>query len=178
VDELLGVVAEIVRSAPFWGFVGVLAGGLITGIVTIRAESIRADKVAALDSAKRQDDRQLKRDDIQRQTLLDLQEAVGAWMRVQMQIEHADVIAIRETGRFGRHGDELGAAQLSSTQRLVYLTERVKDDALRERLNNLRTLGMPFAPKDEAEVVAASRRLTTAGAATMEHLGSVLRTYL
>ncbi len=56
-------------------FLGVLIGGLITGVVTIGAELIRGRREAGLDSAKRSDDRRLGRDAFQRAQLLELQEA-------------------------------------------------------------------------------------------------------
>jgi hypothetical protein len=65
-------------DAAVWGFIGVVTGGLITGIVTVISERMRADKEAALDSAKRQDDRRIGSDAFQRQTLLALQEALVA----------------------------------------------------------------------------------------------------
>ena len=64
-------------DAAIWGFIGVVVGGLITGLVSIRLETIRADKEAAFDSAKRSDDRQLGRDAFTRDTLLNLQDAFG-----------------------------------------------------------------------------------------------------
>jgi hypothetical protein len=63
-----------------WGLIGAIVGGLITGFVTLGVELIRANKAAALDSATRRDDRQLGRDQFQRETLLELQRVVTEYM--------------------------------------------------------------------------------------------------
>jgi len=67
-------------DGAIWGFVGVIVGGVITGLATLGVELIRANKAASLDSAKRQDDRQFRRDKFQRKTLLVLQHAVTEYM--------------------------------------------------------------------------------------------------
>lgn len=68
-------------DAATWGFAGVIVGGLTTGLVTLGVELIRAYKTASLDSAKRQDDRQLGRHAFQREWLVALQDAIHTlWM--------------------------------------------------------------------------------------------------
>ncbi len=67
-------------DGAIWGFVGVIVGGIITGLVTLGVELIRSGKETSLDSAKRQDDRQLGRDQFQRETLLELQRSIDEFM--------------------------------------------------------------------------------------------------
>jgi hypothetical protein len=62
-------------DAAVWGVIGVIVGGLITGLVSVGAEWLRGKQAADLDGIKRTDDRRIKLDDIQRATLL---EATGA----------------------------------------------------------------------------------------------------
>ena len=91
--------AWTVRSGHSWG----LWSADITGAVTIWAESIRADKAATLDSAKRQDDRQLGRDHFQRETLLLVQEVLADFMRAEGRAQVADVTSIRATGDLSQY---------------------------------------------------------------------------
>jgi hypothetical protein len=66
----------------WWGFVGVVIGSVITGIVAIGGQLLRGRQDADLDGQKRTNDRQIERDRTQRDTLLELQQALGAWLRV------------------------------------------------------------------------------------------------
>ncbi len=93
-----------------WGFVGVIVGGIITGLVTLGVELIRSGKETSLDSAKRQDDRQLGRDAFQREWLVALQDAIQAlWM-------------IREHG---------SPAELDALLAIAKIQSRISDDEVR-----------------------------------------------
>lgn len=107
-----------------WGFVGVIVGGLITGLVTIWAEKIRADKVAALDSAKRQDDRRLSRDNFQRETLLALQDAIG----------DVNAMMVRYRVRLEGHAPAADTPALyqAATGNVITLRSRIGDEQIRE----------------------------------------------
>ena len=107
-----------------WGFVGVIVGGLITGLVTVWAEKIRAEKVAALDSAKRQDDRRLSRDNFQRETLLALQDAVG----------DVNAMMVRYRVRLDGHAPDADTSDLYriATGKVITLRSRIGDEQIRD----------------------------------------------
>jgi hypothetical protein len=150
-------------DAAVWGFVGVVVGGLITGLVTIRAESIRADKEASLDSAKRQDDRRLSLDHFQRETLLELQEALHDAARATSRIFMAHIAAEKEQGQWVwiKVGDDLSEFDRASRQRLQTLKTRVADDEVRATVDALVSSQLAMfnasnaTAADEASLVAA-----------------------
>jgi hypothetical protein len=86
--------------AAVFGFIGVVTGGIVTGYFTIRAERIRADKEAALDSAKRQDDRVVGRDNFQRETLLALQETASDLVALAAKVNGSDESSFAKTGKW------------------------------------------------------------------------------
>jgi hypothetical protein len=169
-----------------WAFIGVVIGGLVTGGVTLWAAKIQTDGGSRLDSAKRQDDRQLHRDNIQRETLLELQPRLAEWLRAMALGFMADRKALRTSGALGRRGDELSAAELETTRKLMYLTERVKDEELRAALTALRSdvaghqvqHSMRDAHVTEATIVAAENEMAFQAQAVSVQLGEVLRRYL
>ena len=125
-----------------WGFIGVIVGGLITGMVTLGVELIRANKAASLDSAKRQDDRQFGRDQFQRETLLELQGAIEDLMLALGQIVKGG-----PGSEFARTGLPVGR-----------LGSRVDDDLVRMAAENLIELGAAIVRGeggfDEAVVIS------------------------
>ena len=65
-------------DAAVWGFIGVVVGGAIAGLVSLGAEVIRTNREAMLDSTRRQDDRQIERERFERATLIGMQDAAHA----------------------------------------------------------------------------------------------------
>ena len=166
-------------DAAIWGFIGVLAGALITGIVTIRAEQIRADKDAALDSAKRQDDRRLGRDNFQRETLLRLQDAINAVARSSVQIHHHEVTAKGSSGvwRGGLLPPDIDAAAQQASLLLSTLRSRVADHDLRSMADQLlATSSVVGLTKVEAEADAALLDATKIARAMLDRSGELIRT--
>lgn len=156
----------------------VLLGAIIAGAVSIGGEILRGRQDSNLDGSRRTNDRKIERDRIQRDTLIELQVALIEWLRVQALTSMSDIRAIRTTGTYGVHGDDLAAGQLATARHLAYLTQRVKDDVLRESLERLRAMTPPALPRSEAEARAAMDALTFASGPVQDQLGEVLRTYL
>ncbi len=154
-------------DAAVWGFVGVVIGGLITGLVSIRLEGIRADKAAALDSAKRQDDRRLGRDNFQRETLLDLQDAANALQRALFLIHMHDVRTSKATGTWGGTpvGEEIAEAENQAHLKIATMRSRIADDEIRALCETLiKAAGTIISTTDEAEAdhaLHASMQTTT-----------------
>jgi hypothetical protein len=156
-------------DSAVWGFLGVVIGGVVTGAITIWAQLLRGRQEAELDSAKRTDDRRAGREGFQQANLLELQIALDEWVGIELgRLE--DTIA-------GERVPDPGArAADAPTRRLAYLTERVTDDGLRQRLTRIRTTA--WSTGDESELEAARRRLPDEARAAQEQVGAHLRSYL
>src|SRR5687768_6927831 len=156
-------------DSAVWGFLGVVIGGVVTGAITIWAQLLRGRQEADLDSAKRSHDRRVDREGFQQANLLELQVALDEWVGIELgRLE--DTIA-------GERVPDAGArAADAPTRRLAYLTERVTDEALRQRLTKIRTTA--WSTGGEAELEAARTRLPEEARAAQEQVGALLRSYL
>jgi len=67
-------------DAATWGFIGVVVGGVITGVVTIGVEALRLWQGNRADSGRRKDDRRIERERFQRETLVALQPAIHGYL--------------------------------------------------------------------------------------------------
>lgn len=156
-------------DAAVWGFLGVVIGGVVTGAITIWAQLLRGRQEADLDSTKRTDARRAGREGFQQANLLELQVALDEWVGIELgRLE--DTIA-------GERVPDAGVrAADAPTRRLAYLTERVTDEGLRQRLTHIRTTA--WSTGDEAELEAARTQLPTEARAAQEQVGALLRSYL
>jgi hypothetical protein len=125
-------------DAAVWGFVGVVVGGVITGFVSVAAEWIRSSKEAALDGAKRQDDRRLSLDHFQRETLLELQDAVNDMARGSALILVEQVRQAGERSRWEHTpvSEDLAEFERGARQRVATLQTRVLDGQVRGLVSN------------------------------------------
>ena len=82
-----------------------------------------------------------RRASFQRQTLLDLQEAVFDLMRATGAMHHQDEMAYRKTGQWEKqlHGEELNQKAQLAMRRVSMLSTRVRDISLRELIEKFRT---------------------------------------
>jgi hypothetical protein len=82
-----------------------------------------------------------RRADFQRQTLLDLQEAMMRLMRSSAEINHQDVVAFRKTGKWGRQlvGDELSENHRLANASVTTLSVRVRDQSVRDLVRDLQS---------------------------------------
>jgi hypothetical protein len=110
-----------------------IAGGALTEVLRSRSASQREE-------ASRTSARQGELDKIQRDTLLDLQAALTEWVRAVVLVAGADIKSLRETGKLHQLPEGLSDAEFHTGRRLMYLTERVRDDALRGSLAELRSM--------------------------------------
>jgi hypothetical protein len=154
-----------------WGFIGVIIGGLTTGLVTLGVELIRANKAASLDSAKRQDDRQLGRDQFQRETLLKLQAAINELMAAL----HA--LPTPTKGAVTRPGAEATVSAYGRTAlRVGTLGSRVDDEMVRTATEKLVILGATIVePEAWLAADAALDRAGDIAAATLSRSGELIR---
>ena len=114
-------------------FIGVVIGGIVTGWFTIRAERLRADKAAALDSAGRRDARALDRDNFQRETLLTLQDVAGELVALAAAVNREDEASFAKTGKWlsGRSRSQTTSDHLDARLALRKLRSRVVDEEVR-----------------------------------------------
>jgi hypothetical protein len=156
-------------DAAVWGFLGVVVGGLVTGAITIWAQWLRGRQEADLDTAKRLHDHRLGRDAFQQANLVELQVVLDEW--VGMEIGRIEDVASGEDVP-----DPAVRAADAATRRLAYLTERVTDDELRERLSRIRKTA--WSSCDQDALAEARARLADEARRAQEQLGELLRSYL
>jgi hypothetical protein len=123
--------------------------GLIGGLAI---EHLRTQR----DRAGRVEQRQDQRDDFQRQTLLELQEAVARFGRAVGRANHRDWMIYKETGTWGQAllPGELDEEFLAAQVQLGLLRERVRDD-------QLRTLVTGFSNRGVLATMATSKETAT-----------------
>ena len=161
-------------DAGFWGFVGVVVGSVITAIVTMGGEVLRGRNDFMLDSKKRQDDRRIESDRLQRETLLELQDRLADWMQ-----DRPRWLDARWTGEIDKEMDEFAQRSLLAGRSLSRLTQRLLDDELHESLTTLQDLsGQAVLATTEAELEETWRKTVFGELRAQAHLGRVLRTYL
>jgi hypothetical protein len=172
-------------EAAIWGFVGVLAGGIITGFVTIRAESMRADKEASLDSAKRQNDRKIVSDNFQRENLLSLQDAFDALTAADSAGFELNLEASNVFGELRPWPADFLSRYHMLDASVRHLMQRVLDDDLRSLIDGYRDVA--FAQENDrsdeitatgAEVAMMATAMALKAVEVDEKLGEVLRKLL
>jgi hypothetical protein len=163
-------------DAALWGFIGVVVGSIITGVVTIGGELLRGRNDYLLDSKKRQSDRRIESDRIQRETLLELQDRLTDWMESRPGWAGT---SWKGTGEPTREMEEFVERSMVARRPLTRLTERLLDDELRETLHGLQDLSteVVFAAS-ASELQEAQRKALFAEMRAQGHVGRVLRAYL
>lgn len=115
--------------------IAVIAGTVSGGLIGLATERWRAGR----ETIQRVAERQAARDDLQRSTLLELQDAIGDWMVAVGSLEDwvRDAEVANKTWAELR-GSPLGEpqkAEQSARVRMLKLVERVRDDQLRGTIN-------------------------------------------
>jgi hypothetical protein len=114
----------------------------------------------------------------QRQTLLDLQEALMQLTRSSAAINHQDVMAYRKTGKWQKQllGDDLSEGNRVVIARVSMLSVRVRDKALRDLVRDLKDdcakLGLC---ESEAESRSVMKGVLELFAIVNEQIGQILR---
>ena len=161
-------------EAALWGLLGTIAGAATSIATTV----IASRNAASLQSAAATLEREEKARAFQRDTLLELQDAVHDELRAVALVYMADNAAYRETRTWGRKmlGEELNNKVHLAGRRALLLSERIADDDLREHLKSLR--GLLTEVQMARDVAGAERAHMAAmdmGTSVMEHIGTVLR---
>ena len=119
-------------AAALWGFIGTLVGAL----ASIGATWLSIGQASSLQASASKLARTETRRVFQRDTLLELQEAVLDLMRLIAQGDSENRAAHRKTGIWGKQSltPEVNEGQRLAHRRLTILIQRVADDALRSEL--------------------------------------------
>jgi hypothetical protein len=102
-----------------------------------------------------------RRTDFQRQTLLDLQEAMSDLIRSTGAAHHQDTMAYRQTGKWQKHllGEVLDESCHKAMRRTLILWVRVQDDSVREMVQRCRECAskvMVGPNKEDSDVALAN----------------------
>lgn len=166
-------------DAATWGFIGTLVGAVVGSLASIITTVISGrnerKKLAQADSR----DRIERARNFQRQTLLELQDALSVHMRLIARAHFQDARFYREnpeSNEIPRLGEELDYEILHSNKKLSILIERVFQDDLREELRVTHrqmneVTWARSAPESESRLLAGSKQLD----ALMKSLGTSLR---
>ena len=141
------------------------------------AEATSARERGAREAARRA---QLleRRASFQRETLLNLQDAVVKLSRAAGRMHHLDVIENRKTGEWGRHllPEDLNDDAHDANVMLMVLTARVRDDRIRETVETFRThAGRVGISRTEQAAREALDRMAEVLEPLHERIGEVLR---
>jgi hypothetical protein len=159
----------VAGTAVVSGALGLLGGLLI--------ERVR-DRGARLARAEARRD---ARDEFQRQTLLDLQEAAARMGRAIGRAHHHDTMAFRQSGEWGKtlYGDDLSEEMVACTIQLRLLAERIRDDDLRPLVYGFSNRANLVTGAKSEKI--AQERMDDCMASMVklqDHLGTVLRAHL
>lgn len=137
----------------------VIAGGALAvggGVVTQLLQG-RASAQARLDASRDQ------RNEFQRQTILELQDAIYRMARAAGKAHHADTMAHKSGAAWGTTllGQEIDQELLNAMVRLKLIAQRIKDDALRKlaiefATQAIQVSGEPTKAAAEARLKAAT----------------------
>ncbi|MGH2397618.1 MAG: hypothetical protein ACRDFW_11670 [bacterium] len=146
-------------------------------VSNVVVELVRASRVSELDKEKRGDDRRIGRDVFQRETLLDLQQAVGESARETGKLHLHDALEYRKTGSWGTAliGNEHGERERLAILRLALLESRVADEALRESVGRYREAAAVGMAKDESSSNEAMDDASEIATAILERAGELIR---
>jgi len=161
-------------EAALWGLLGTIAGAAASIATTVLASR----NAASLQSAAAALEREEKSRAFQRDTLIELQDAVHDELRAVALVYMADEAAYRETRVWGRRmlGEELNNKVHLAGRRTLLLSERIADDNLRDHLKSLRGLLTEVQmARDAALAERTHMAAMDMGTSVMEHIGSVLR---
>jgi hypothetical protein len=160
-------------SVPSWVLVGLPVIGYLAAVGT---EYMRGRQTLEREREPRRHERQTGRSDardaFERDTLLELQDALAEFARNCGKIQHLDEMEYRESGVWGRQllGDEVGGeGSLEYIRRIQRLRVRVLDDNIRARVReyidhaSASTIG---AMRDEPAASARARSVSHWAAAT------------
>lgn len=161
-------------EAALWGLLGTIAGAA----ASIATTFIATRNAASLQTAAAKLEREEKARAFQRDTLIELQDAVHDELRAVALVYMADEVAYLEARTWGRKllGEELNTRVHLAGRRTLLLSERIADNDLRSHLKSLRGLLTEVQmARDAAVAERAHKAAMNMGTSVMEHIGTILR---
>jgi hypothetical protein len=162
--------AVVTGAAVVVGGLLAVGGGVATQLIQARASS-----------QARADTRRDQRDELQRLTILELQEAVYRYAKAVGSLYHHNVMAHRAGATWGKtkYGAELAEEEVSAMVRIRLLSERVRDDSLRGLAAQFATQGVEVtSQRDEMSATSKLREVMATQQALLTRSGDVLRPLL
>lgn len=163
-------------DAAIWGLIGTLVGAFASIATTWIAS--RTSHQLSREAAR--EERLERFRAFQRQTLLELQEAIHDSLRMinRAYIEDAEVHRKGGTWRKSRLSDEVDEGVRLAQRKVAILTERVYGDALRAEVKSLMSsaVAVLFSPSQK-EAELRINAVTGDAERVLERLGSVLRSH-
>jgi hypothetical protein len=163
-------------EAAVWALVGTIVGAL----ASIGTTWLSTRTSYALQREKAREERLERANAFQRQTLLDLQDAIHDGLRLVHRAYMED-LALRQKGEIWGKGlisDEVSEGVRLSQRKLAILVQRVSEDTLRQEVKAFmeRAWLVSFAgSREKAE--AQLNKVTGESAAVLERVGAVLRSH-
>jgi hypothetical protein len=157
----------------------VVVGAVLGFLGSVITEDRRNRAAAQRDSAARDEIRQQQRDDLQRQNLLELQEAVSKMVRSVGKAWLHDTSNYEKHKQFFQLGPELDQEEFQNRVALRHLQARVRDDDLRGLIEQMSEIGAEMGiPTTIHKLEADMERFRKIVEALDQKLGAVLRQYL
>lgn len=161
-------------DSVIWGFIGTLVGALAS-IGTTWISSISNSNLHKQASEQERKERERS---FQRNTLLELQDALSDVLRMITQAHIEDVNAYRINGNWGNNmiSDEVNEGELAANRKASILIERVANDKLRTELKEIIILSSSVCRAisyNDAKNIFSKVNMNTKVA--MENLGAALR---
>lgn len=161
-------------ESAVWGFIGTIVGALASIGTTIVSGRNAASMQASASSLERAE----RHRSFQRNTLIELQDALHDLMRLVAKGHYEDEMAYRETGNWAatRLSEEVNEGQRLAHRHLLILVERVADEALRAELKQLSvSLGEVSLARSQTSANTSLEKALHQGTQVLEHVGEVLR---
>lgn len=161
-------------EAALWGFLGTLVGAgasIATSWINNRDETVRQQQADSLERIERA--RAFQRDN-----LLKLQQTLQDAMRFCARVLHEDRIAFRQSGEWGKAllSEEVSEGSRENNAKLMALTERVANDAVRAAVKSLQArLATYHTARSEAQAESVFNDATDAYLSLTERIGESLR---
>jgi hypothetical protein len=157
-----------------WGLIGTLVGAL----TSIGTTWISSRNASSLQNSAAQLEREERHRSFQRDTCVELQDALHGLLRMSARAQLEDKKAFVQGGAWGKQqlSDEVNEGESLAIRRVVILKERISDDALRSDITNLlEKLGRLTLANSPHEAENLEGQIISDGIAVMEHIGKVLR---
>lgn len=158
-----------------------LLGAIVGAAASIATAWLAARSSYELQRKKSAEDRADRASSFQRETLLEVQEAIHDSLRLASRAHHEDLKAYRTTKEWGQNmlPDDLSEGVRLAQRRVAILVERIADDQLRVAVKGLmRTVTTALLAQTEREAEFHMNATAKESESLFEGIGVVLRRHL